>query len=234
MVRNSKKIMMFFGALTVGLLCVFFINQESLAADITKLSMTFITKTNLNVNQMDRNFTVFTIKNNYGQRVYYAKIKNSEIAGINVVFSPSEVIEFETNMTITVMMGIYANQSVVNGTYQIRVWAESRDVNWNNIKSPNYYINLTIFSNYTVPSTTSTTTSTTTSVYTTTTEKSFFPNVNNTFSKTIGKNISKNQILIIVAIIMIVIVLIPTLSFKKEPSGIVASESKEKTSNEEK
>ena len=233
MVRNSKKIMMIFGALIVGLSCVFFINQESLAADITKLSMTFITKTNLTVNQMDRNFTVFTIKNNYGQRVYYAKIKNSEIAGINVVFSPSEVIEFETNMTITVMMGIYANQSIVNGTYQIRVWAESRDVNWNNIKSPNYYINLTIFSNYTIP-TTSTTTSTTISVYTTTTEKSLFPNVNKTFSKTIGKNISKIQILIIVAIIMIVIVLIPTLSFKKEPSGIIASESKEKTDSEEK
>ena len=225
--------MLIFWALIVGLLCVFFINQESLAADITKLSMTFITKTNLTVNQMDRNFTIFTIKNNYGQRVYYAKIKNNEVAGINVVFSPSEVIEFDTNMTITVMMGVYANQSVVNGSYQIKVWAESRDANWNNIKSPNYYINLTIFSNYTIP-TTSTTTSTTTSVYTTTTEKSLFGDMNNTFSKTIGKNISKNQILIIVAIIMIVIVLIPTLSFKKEPTGIVASESKEKTNNEEK
>ena len=224
MVRDSKKKMMIFWALIVGLLCIFFINQESLAADITKLSMTFITKTSLTVNQMDRNFTVFTIKNNYGQRVYYAKIKNSEVAGINVVFSPSEVIEFETNMTITVMMGIYANQSVVNGTYQIKVWAESRDVNWNNVKSPNYYINLTVFSNYTVPNTTSTTTSSTsTSISTTTTVESLFGDMNKTFSKTIGKNISKNQILIIVAIVMIVIVLIPMISFKKEPTGIVPS-----------
>jgi len=58
--------------------------------------------------------------------------------------------------------------------------------------------------------------------------------MNNTFSKTIGKNISKNQILIIVAVVMIIIVLIPTLSFKKEPTEIVPSESKEKTNNEEK
>lgn len=229
MARNSnKKIIIIFGFLTIGLLCLLFLNKKSSAADITGISMRFIDKTNLSVDQMNRNFTIFTIKNDYEEKLYYVNIKNSEIAGIEVTFSPSEIIEFQTNMTSTVMMGISANQTALNGSYRMKVWAESRDANWNNVRSRDYYINLTVFSSYIAPNTTSATTSTTTSsVYTTTTEGSGFLNPNNTFSNTIGKNISKNQILIIVAVVMIVLVLIPTLSFKKEPAGIVVPKEEE-------
>jgi len=223
MEKAIKKKIIIIGVLIFSLF-FFLMNIEFSAADITGMSMNFL-KTSININQNDRNWVNFKVNNYYGESIYYTYIKSSGgIAGLDILIDPSVIEEYVPGEIDAVVI-FSTNQSVVNGSHRIRIWAEGRDSAWNKIISPDYYVNVTIFSDYTPPTTTTSTSSTTTSSSTTTTE-SPFSDLNKTFSGTLGKNISKNQILIIVAVVMILLVVIPMFSFKKGERELITYKSK--------
>jgi len=220
-IKLEKKTIIVFG----GLLFLILINLKPSAA--AGISMNFI-KTNISLNQSDRNWVNFKMRNVYGTTLYYTTVNDShDIAGLETLIDPSEINEFNDSDEIDMVMLVTTNQTILSGNYRIKIWAEGRDENWGRATSPEYYVYVDVFSNYisTTTTTSSTTSSTTTSV-TTTTIKSF---LNETFSETLGKKISKNQILIIVAIVMIALVVLPMISFKKEPKEVIVHKSKEKS-----
>jgi len=221
MERTIKKKIIIIGVLIFGL---FLMNIKFSVADVTGMRMNFL-KTHININQNDRNWVNFKVNNYYGGSIYYTYIKSSgEVAGLDILIDPSLIEEYVPGEVDAVVI-FSTNQSVVNGSHRIKIWAEGRDSAWNKIISPDYYVNVTIFSDYIPPTTTTSTSSTTTSSSTTTTE-SPLSDLNKTFSGTLGKNISKNQILIIVAVVMILLVVIPMFSFKKGERELIISKPK--------
>ncbi len=133
--------------------------------------------------------------------------------GINVSATPPNYIDIMPNSTNPMYLYITPSETMENGTYTIKVWAESEEkVGKKNIMSEKYPIYVNVLINPDIPTTTTTITTTTATTTTTLLEQ-----------KIRQVLLREENLGIVIIVILLAIIGIPYLSFKgssEEPSKL--------------